>query len=62
MKRDYNNVGAICDNCARSAGFVRKDKVVGVWEGECEICHKHKPCTDLWHDWVMVGKKKAGNK
>lgn len=32
-------------------GFVQKNKIVGAWIGECEICHQQKPCTDLWHDW-----------
>lgn len=38
-------------DCAMKAGFVQKNKIVGVWQGECDICHKQKPCTDLWHDW-----------
>jgi hypothetical protein len=29
-----------------------KDKVVGVWTDKCGICHKQKPCTNLWHDWL----------
>lgn len=48
---DYSNIGAICFDCAQKAGFVQKDKIVGVWLGECDICHKQKPCTDLHHDW-----------
>jgi len=45
------NIGAICDECAKKHGFVMKEKMVGVWMGECGICRKWKPCTDLWHDW-----------
>lgn len=48
---DYSNIGAICLDCARNAVFVQKHKAIGVWLGECEICHEQKPCTDLWHDW-----------
>lgn len=44
-------VSAICDDCARALGFVRKDKVVGMWTDKCEVCHKEMPCSDLWHDW-----------
>ena len=54
--KDYSNIGAVCSDCARAAGFVPKDKVVGVWTDECGICHELKPCTDLHHDW----KKKGG--
>lgn len=49
---DYTNIGAVCSDCARKAGFVPKKKTVGMWVGECDICQKEKPCTDLWHDWV----------
>ena len=48
---DYSTIHGVCRECATSAGFVPKDKVVGVWIGECGICHKSKPCTDLHHDW-----------
>ena len=48
---DYSNIGAICFDCAMKAGLVQKNKIVGAWIGECDICHKQKPCTDLWHDW-----------
>lgn len=44
-------VNAICDDCARALGFVQKDKISGMWMGECEVCHKEMPCSDLWHDW-----------
>ena len=49
---DYSNIGAVCFDCAMKAGFVQKNKIVGAWIGECDICHQKKPCTDLWHDWV----------
>lgn len=55
---DYSNVGAVCSDCAKKAGFTRKDKVVGVWDGECEVCHQTKPCTHLWHDWNPPKKKR----
>jgi len=58
LKR-YADVRAVCSNCARAAGFVRKDKVVGVWMDECGICHKHKPCTNLWHDWAATKEVEA---
>lgn len=48
---DYSNIGAVCFDCAKEAGFEMKKKAVGVWTGECEICHEQKPCTNLWHDW-----------
>ena len=53
----YANIGAVCSDCARKAGFVPKKKTVGMWVGECDICHKERPCTDLWHDWVLTKKK-----
>lgn len=51
MGMDYSEVGAVCSDCAKAAGFTPKDKAVGVWMDECGICHERKPCTDLWHDW-----------
>lgn len=51
MKTDYSNIGTVCRDCAKAAGFTPKDKAVGVWMDECEICHKRKLCTNLWHDW-----------
>lgn len=58
MGTDYSEVGAVCRECAKAAGFTPKDKAVGVWMDECGICHKQKPCTNLWHDW----QKKPNNK
>ena len=55
---DYTDIGAVCSDCARKAGFVPKKKTVGMWIGECDICHKEKPCTDLWHDWMLTKKRK----
>lgn len=49
--KDYSNIGAVCSDCARNAGYTPKDKAVGVWLDECGICHQKKPCTDLHHDW-----------
>ena len=51
-KKNLKDVGAVCDDCATAAGFVRKPKEVGVWMGVCEVCGQRKPCTDLWHDWM----------
>ena len=48
---EYSNIGTICFDCAMKARFVQKNKIVGAWIGECDICNKQKPCTDLWHDW-----------
>ena len=42
--------GAICFDCARAIGLTPKGKAVGVWQDECCVCHKQKPCTDRWHD------------
>ena len=58
---DYTNIGAVCSDCARKAGFVPKKKTVGMWVGECDICHKEKPCTDLWHDWVPKKESEERN-
>jgi hypothetical protein len=54
---DYSNIGAVCSDCAKAAVFTRKKKVVGVWMGECEICHEKKLCTHLWHDWNPPKRK-----
>lgn len=51
MDTDYSEVGAVCRDCAKAAGFTPKEKAVGVWMDECGICHEQKPCTNLWHDW-----------
>ena len=48
---EYSNVSAICFDCAQKVGFVQKNKIVGAWIGECDICHQKKTCSDLWHDW-----------
>lgn len=48
---DLSTVYSVCDDCARSLGFTRKDKAVGVWMDECGVCRQHKPCTALHHDW-----------
>jgi len=48
---DYSNIGAVCFDCAKAAGFTFKKKAAGVWKDECGICHEQKPCTNLWHDW-----------
>lgn len=58
MAKDLNAVGAVCDECARKAGYVPKNKVVGVWVDHCGICNRVMACTDLHHDW----KKKEENK
>ena len=59
--RDINlsNIHAVCGDCARTLGFTPKDKVVGVWMDECVVCHQHKACTDLWHDWKQVKKEES---
>lgn len=48
---DYSNIGAVCFECAKKAGFVLKKEAAGVWVGMCGICHEWRMCTDLWHDW-----------
>ena len=53
----YENIGAVCLDCARKAGFTPMEKAVGVWVGECEICHERRPCTHLWHDWNPPKKR-----
>ena len=57
--KDYSNVGAVCYDCAKSAGYTPKDKAVGVWTDECGICHQMKPCTNLTHDWNPPKKGRA---
>lgn len=57
---DLSNIHAVCHDCARTLGFTPEDKVVGVWMDECDVCHQHKPCTDLHHDWKPP--KEGGNK
>lgn len=54
------NVGAVCFDCAKREGFVLKEKAMGVWEGECEICHQRRPCTHLWNDWNPPRQKREG--
>ena len=50
--KDYSNVGAVCFDCAKKAGFKFNKVAASVWVGECGICHDRKTCTNLWHDWV----------
>ncbi|MBO7685715.1 MAG: hypothetical protein J6V72_04990 [Kiritimatiellae bacterium] len=57
---DLSSIYAVCDECARMLGFTPKDKVVGVWMDECEVCHQRTPCTNLHHDWEPA--KKGGAK
>jgi hypothetical protein len=57
MKTDYSNIGAVCRDCAKAAGFTSKKKAVGVWMGECEICHERKLCTHLHNDWNPPKKR-----
>jgi len=52
------NTGAVCRECALAAGFVPKNKTVGVWVGKCVMCGERKPCTDLAHDWTRPNKEK----
>ena len=59
--KDYTNIGAVCFDCARKAGFSQKKKSVGVWVDECGICHERKPCTDLHHDWMPPARVKCNN-
>ena len=53
---DLSAVSAVCDDYARMFGFTPKNKVIGLWMGECGVCHQRKPCTDLWHDWKHIKK------
>lgn len=50
--KDYADIGAVCFDCAKAAGFSQKKKSVIVRNDECGICHARKPCTDLHHDWL----------
>ena len=59
--KDYTNIGAVCFDCAKAAGFTPKNKEVGVWTDECGICNQHKPCTSLWHDWMPPARVKCKN-
>lgn len=54
---DYSHIGAVCFECAKTAGFVMKKKAVGVWVAKCGICHEWRMCTDLWHDWKPSKKE-----
>ena len=58
---DYSKISADCFDCAKKAGFTMKEKAVGVWTDECGICHKQKPCTNLWHDWNPPKKSEVSN-
>lgn len=49
------DIRTICFDCAKAHGFVMKNKAVGVWTAECEVCHEMKPCTNLHHDWRKEG-------
>ena len=51
MKAEEFAVRTVCHDCAYKAGYVPKDKEVGVWIDTCDVCHQKKPCTDLVHDW-----------
>ena len=55
--RDYSNIGAVCFDCARNAGFTPNKKTGGALVGECDVCKRRKPCTDLWHDLMLAGKE-----
>lgn len=57
---NVNDIGSVCSDCADKLGFVPKKKVCGIWIGQCEVCKKTKPCTDLWHDWERKLKVKKG--
>lgn len=57
---DLSSIGAVCSSCAHALGFKPKNKTVGVWIGECEVCHKRKACTDLHHDWNPRKQSLAG--
>lgn len=57
-KMSLLNIQQVCFDCAKAHGFVPKDKVFGVWMGECEVCHKTKFCSNLYHDWQKKGKSK----
>lgn len=52
-----DNRDSVCAECAERMGWKPKDKVVGVWIGECEFCGERKPLTSLHHDW----RKNYGN-
>lgn len=52
-KIDLTKVSAVCDYCAKAAGCKPKNKICGVWFGTCDICKERKPCTNLWHDWIV---------
>lgn len=55
MLPDARIKDCVCVKCAKALGYVMKDKVVGVWIGECEFCGKRKPLTSLCHDWRKKG-------
>ena len=57
--KNYSNIGSVCFECAKKAGFKMAKPAVGVWVDECGICHQQKPCTNLWHDWVPIKKKEV---
>ena len=54
---ENGNTGAVCRECALAAGFVPKNKAVGVWVDKCVMCGERKPCTDLAHDWIRPRKE-----
>jgi hypothetical protein len=61
MKTDYSNIGSVCFDCAKKAGFKFNKVAASVWTGECGICHKQKPCTNLHRDWIKTKKKQERN-
>jgi len=52
--KELLDVSAVCDDCAQRHGFTQKNKAIGIWMGECDICHERKACSNLWHDWRRV--------
>lgn len=50
---DLTKVSAVCRECATAAGCKPKNNLVAAWMDTCDICKERKPCTDLWHDWIV---------
>ena len=51
---------SVCSDCAAKMGYVKKDKIIGVWRGVCEFCGEEKPLTSLVHDWRKESEVKDG--
>lgn len=50
----------ICASCARAHGAKPKDKIVGVWQGNCAVCGQTTSLTAASHDWNWPKTTRSG--